>query len=163
MPWMVCRARILHGISQVIAKDRADGMRAGPAYRKARGRWNRSVLARKQGRRLSESGIRALYSTWKKNPTAEAFAPQWKSPSRKKITPRQAVELARRAIVSRISVSELFCRLKAESPRLNFSRRTLYRAVPSVSAIDAVWRAGQALEKAERVAMRALRLEGAAA
>lgn len=158
-PWMVRRARILHGICLVVAKDRATGMRAGKAYNKGRGRWNRSRLARQRGRHLSENGMRAIFAIWKKNPTPESFAPKWKSPSRKKITREQAVKLARRAITSRISVSELFCQLKAGSSRLNFSRHTLYRALPSVSTLNAVWRAGQALKKAERAALRALRLK----
>jgi len=150
------RARILHGICQVIAKDRASGMKAARANSRGRGRWNRSKLARKRNRRLSESAMRAIYAAWLKNPTPEAFAPKWKSPSRKKITPEEAVKFRRFAVTHRLSVSGLFRRLKAESHPLNFSRHTLYRALPSVSTINAVWRARQALQRAERAALAVL-------
>jgi hypothetical protein len=154
-PWMNRRARILHGICRVIAKDRAGGMRAGAAYAKGRGRWNRSVLARQRGRRLCESGMRAIYATWLKNPTSSAFAPKWKSPSRKKITPGQAVKWTRRVIAQRLTFAELFRRLKRENSKLDFCPATLNNALPS-SALRVVRRAHLNLLRAERAALAVL-------
>jgi len=151
---MTSRARILHGLCVVIARDRANGMKARTAYRKARGRWNRSKLARRRERRLSESGIRAIFAIWKRNPTPEAFAPKWRIPLRRKITPAQAVKWARRIIAHRLSVRGLYRRLAGEN-KIAFSLRTLFRALPS-AALRRVFRARVAMEKAERAALAVL-------
>jgi hypothetical protein len=159
---MTRRARLLHGICRVIAKDRVGGMRAGRAYAKGRGRFNRSKLARQRGRRLCESGMRAIYAAWLKKPTPSAFAPKWKSPSRKKITAGQAIKWTRRVIAQRITFSELFRRLKRENPKLDFCASTLNNSLPS-SALRDARRAHLNLLRAERAALRALRLKACAA
>jgi hypothetical protein len=154
---MIRRARILHGLCLFIETKFIEGKRAASTYRKAAARWNRSRLSRQRGRHLSPAGIRAIYGLWKKapSPSPAVFASRWKSSSRKKINPAQAIKWARRIIAQRITVTELYRRLRAEKGALNFCRATLANALPG-EALRAVHRARVALEKAERAALTIL-------
>jgi hypothetical protein len=154
---MVRRARILHGLCLFIEKEFIEGKRAASTYRKAAARWNRSRLSRQRGRHLSASGIRSIYAIWKKasSPSPAIFASRWKSSSRKKINPAQAIKWARRIIAQRITVTELYRRLRMEKGSLNFCRATLANALPG-EALRAVHRARVNLEKAARAALAIL-------
>ena len=153
--WQKRRQRLLNGLCLFIEKSFIDGKRAMPTYRRAAARWNRSKLARERGRHLSASGIRAIWAIWKKNPCVEAFAPKWRTPDMRKITPAQAIRWARRVIAQRITIAELYRRLRTEKGALTFCRATLNRALPT-AALRAVHRARVNLEKAERVALAVL-------
>jgi len=157
--WQLRRQRLLHGLCLFIESSFIEGKRALATYRRAAARWNRSKLARDRGRHLSASGIRAIWATWKRHPSIEAFAPKWKSPDHRKITPAQAVRWARRIISQRITVAELYRRLLAEKGALTFCRATLCSALPS-AALRAVDRARVNLEKAERAALAILDGQG---
>jgi hypothetical protein len=160
-PWMERRARLLHGICSAITRDRANGMSASRAYSKGRGRFNRSLLARRRKRHLAISGMRAIYALWAKTgKRIECFAPKWKQPDHRKITVSQAHRWVKWIIAEGISASELYRRLKVERPTLNFSLATLHRNLPG-KALSAVAQARRNLWKAERAALRYLELKGA--
>jgi hypothetical protein len=161
--WQLRRQRLLHGLCLFIESSFIEGKRAMATYRRAAARWNRSKLARERGRHLSASGIRAIWSTWKRHPSIEAFAPKWRRPDMRKITPAQAIKWARRGIAQRITVAELYRLLRAEKGALTFCRATLCSALPS-AALRTVHHARVNLEKAERAALALLdaRAKGAA-
>jgi hypothetical protein len=162
--WQRRRQRLLHGLCLFIEKAFIEGKRAMGTYRRAAARWNRSELSRERGRHLSASGMRAIWAIWKKNPSAEAFAPKWRTPAHRKITPAQAIRWARRIIAQRITVAEIYRRLESEKGCLDFCRSTLNRVLPS-AALRAVHRARVNLDKAERAALALLdaRAKGSAA
>jgi hypothetical protein len=162
--WMTHRARLLHGICLFIQGGRANGLSAGRAYNQGRARFNRSLLATRRNRRMSLSGIRAIYATWRATgKSIECFAPKWKTPVMRKITAAQARRWGRRIIAQSLTVSELYRRLKAEKGTLLFCDDTLRRALPS-PALRALRSARMALERAERFALDQIeaRCQGAA-
>lgn len=155
-PWQLRRQRILHGICRFIWNEFAKGKRAGRTYKKAAQRWNQSKLARERGRHLGVDGMRAIFAIWKKegrNPAA--FAPKWRTPDHRKITPAQAIKWGRRIMAQRITMTELYRRLSAEKGALHFSPAAFYLALPG-AALREVRRARVALDKAERAALAIL-------
>jgi hypothetical protein len=151
--WMISRANALHRACERVALDLSRDVRPGKAYARARHRFNQSKVARTRGMTLSVSSIRAHYARWRINPTPSCFEARWGTARPSKIGVEFALELARRAIEDRITVSQLYSRLRREVPNLHFSKATLFRILPS-APISLVWAAHRKLNQAETAALR---------
>jgi hypothetical protein len=163
-PWMERRATALHQMCEGIALDISTNVPKGKAYKKGKARFNRTKIARARGMTLGESAVRGHYARWKENPSPECFDSRWGASRPHLINPVYRRELILRAIHLRINASELYRRLNAEVPRLNFCRATLMRELPT-EQLHAVTNAQRALDAAITTAMKQLDLspEGGAA
>ncbi len=123
------RARFLDRLCRDIAKQRAQGLPRMISIDRALNKFRRSNLARCHGLTLSNSSLRDYFSRWEADPGTQVFRDGRNRRKNKSVIPgRWGQQLLRRAIRQRLTIKQLFRKLRAQD--FTFSYATLCRRLP---------------------------------